>query len=80
MCKYTHAFSRSCRPHPTAKRGSRCGIKLENANKLITGLGGEKQRWSKTVEELQEQILLARRGSAGDLLVLSAKGSAEARM
>jgi dynein heavy chain len=35
-----------------------CGIKLENANKLIGGLGGEKERWSGTVEELQARAEL----------------------
>jgi dynein heavy chain len=29
-----------------------CSIKLTNANKLINGLGGEKARWTETVEQL----------------------------
>jgi dynein heavy chain len=42
-----------------------CVIKLGNANKLIEGLGGEKDRWSQTVETLGEEYELL----PGDSLV-----------
>jgi dynein heavy chain len=34
-----------------------CGIKLENANKLIGGLGGEKERWANTVQQLERDMV-----------------------
>ena len=42
-----------------------CVIKLGNANKLIDGLGGEKDRWSQTVSSLTEEYGLL----PGDSLV-----------
>jgi len=42
-----------------------CTLKLGNASKLIDGLGGEKERWQKTVSELQEKYELL----PGDSLV-----------
>lgn len=33
-----------------------CSQKLDRAEKLIGGLGGEKQRWSQTAEALQETL------------------------
>jgi len=42
-----------------------CVIKLNNANKLIEGLGGEKDRWATTVKNLTEEYNLL----PGDALV-----------
>jgi len=35
-----------------------CEVKLERAHKLIGGLGGEKERWGKTVKDLTAEIAL----------------------
>uniref|UniRef100_UPI00358F5A88 dynein axonemal heavy chain 12-like n=1 Tax=Myxine glutinosa TaxID=7769 RepID=UPI00358F5A88 len=44
-----------------------CGEKLERAEKLIGGLGGEKYRWSKVAEELQDTY----NNLTGDVLISS---------
>eukprot|EP00002_Diphylleia_rotans_P015940 TRINITY_DN308_c0_g1_i6.p1 TRINITY_DN308_c0_g1~~TRINITY_DN308_c0_g1_i6.p1 ORF type:complete len:4231 (+),score=876.63 TRINITY_DN308_c0_g1_i6:183-12875(+) len=44
-----------------------CTVKLERAQKLIGGLGGEKTRWTKTAEQLQ----IAYDNSIGDVLMTS---------
>jgi len=35
-----------------------CALKLDNAGKLISGLGGEKSRWTETVAELEAKVSL----------------------
>jgi len=44
---------------------ARCTVQLDNADKLIGGLGGEAKSWQETVEALGEQL----KAMVGDVLV-----------
>ncbi|KAK7101861.1 hypothetical protein V1264_020177 [Littorina saxatilis] len=45
-----------------------CKIKIERAEKLISGLGGEKSRWTQNIEDLTEQYM----NIIGDVLLSAA--------
>eukprot|EP00951_Prasinocladus_malaysianus_P050018 scaffold675984_cov39-Prasinocladus_malaysianus.AAC.1 len=40
-----------------ARQVKDCEVKLERADKLIGGLGGEKIRWQATVEQLEKDLV-----------------------
>ena len=43
-----------------------CSVKLERAEKLMGGLGGERQRWTETAEDLTRAQVGLRSATAGD--------------
>jgi dynein heavy chain, axonemal len=47
-----------------------CEVKLQRADKLIGGLGGERIRWQATVEQLSRDLI----NVVGDVVVAAGKG------
>ncbi|KAI8820875.1 dynein heavy chain and region D6 of dynein motor-domain-containing protein [Fimicolochytrium jonesii] len=50
-----------------SRKVEECNVKLSRAGKLISGLGGEKQRWALTIEQLDTKIT----NVIGDILLAS---------
>ncbi len=50
------ATGKHCGVLPGLLQVADCQVKLQRADKLIGGLGGERTRWSATVQQLQSDL------------------------
>ncbi|KAJ3125137.1 Dynein heavy chain 1, axonemal [Nowakowskiella sp. JEL0407] len=62
--KYTESVAKK---EELSRKVEECNVKLSRAGKLISGLGGEKQRWALTVDHLDTKI----NNVIGDILLAS---------
>jgi hypothetical protein len=52
-----------------------CSKKLDRAEKLIGGLGGEKDRWTQAADTLSDKYVYVREYSPGDLTISKRTGT-----
>ncbi|ORY49032.1 hypothetical protein BCR33DRAFT_714104 [Rhizoclosmatium globosum] len=62
--RYTESVAKK---EELSRKVEECNVKLSRAGKLISGLGGEKQRWALTVSQLDQKIT----NVVGDVLLAS---------